>query len=113
MVFSYGTLLEIVVVILGLLYVVLIAMEQRIGWIVGVIGSALFVACGRGQRLYRAEISGSSLVNVQQYFVGTFGRLRTVEPAPGGDLWLTTTNTGDKDSVPNNSNERIIRVDLR
>lgn len=78
-----------------------------------VVGSALFVACGRGQRLYRAEISGSSLVNVQQYFVGTFGRLRTVEPAPGGDLWLTTTNTGDKDSVPNNSNERIIRVDLR
>ena len=78
-----------------------------------VVANALFIACGRGQRLYRAEISGSSLINLQQYFVGTFGRLRTVEPAAGGDLWLTTTNDGDKDSVANNSDERIIRVDLR
>lgn len=69
-----------------------------------VVGSAVYVACARGQRLYRAEISGSSLVNPQQYFVGTFGRLRTVEPATGGDLWLTTTNSGGN---------RIIRVDLR
>ena len=76
-------------------------------------GAALFVACGRGERLYREEIAGSDLVNVQQFFVGTFGRLRTVEPAPGGDLWLTTTTTGDKDSIAGNSNERIIRVDLR
>ncbi|TKV58721.1 hypothetical protein FDO65_14480 [Nakamurella flava] len=48
-----------------------------------VVGSAVYVACARGQRLYRAEISGSSLVNPQQYFVGTFGRPRTVEPAGG------------------------------
>ena len=49
---------------------------------------------------------------MQTYFSGTYGRLRTVEPAPGGGLWLTTTNTGDKDSVPNNSNERILHVTL-
>ena len=44
--------------------------------------------------------------------VGTYGRLRTVEPAPDGGLWLTTTNVGDKDSTPNNSNERILHVTL-
>lgn len=80
---------------------------------IAVVGNALYVACARGQRLYRLEISGTSLVNPQQYFVGTYGRFRTVEPAPGGDLWLTTTNLGDKDSVGNNSDERILRIDLR
>ena len=73
---------------------------------------ALYVACARGARMYRAVISGSSLTNVQSYFSGTYGRLRTVEPAPDGGLWLTTTNVGDKDSTPNNSNERILHVTL-
>jgi hypothetical protein len=50
------------------------------------------------------------LTNVQQFFVGTYGRLRTVEPTPDGHLWLTTTNQGDKDSIPDNSNEKIFRV---
>ena len=78
-----------------------------------VVSDVLFVACGRGSRLYRETISGDSLVNREQYLVGTYGRLRTVEPAPGGDLWLTTTNAGDKDSVPDNSAEKVLRVDLR
>ena len=46
------------------------------------------------------------------FFSGTYGRLRTVEPAPDGGLWLTTSTTGDKDSIPNNSNERILKVTL-
>ncbi len=71
-----------------------------------------YVACARGERMYRAVISGSSLTDVQQFFVGTYGRLRTVEPAAGGGLWLTTTNGGDKDSTPNNSDNRIFRVTL-
>ena len=72
----------------------------------------LYVACERGTRLYREVISGSNLTNVQQYFNGTYGRLRTVEPAPDGGLWLTTTNLGDKDSIANNSNEKILHVTL-
>jgi glucose/arabinose dehydrogenase len=77
-----------------------------------VVGDGLYVACGRGTRMYRMTISGDSLTDQQIYFNGTYGRLRTVEPAPGGGLWLTTTNEGDKDSIPNNSNERIFRVAL-
>ncbi|MFG3644276.1 PQQ-dependent sugar dehydrogenase [Micromonospora sp. NPDC047762] len=77
-----------------------------------IVRDALYVACARGARMYRAVISGSSLTNVQTYFSGTYGRLRTVEPAPDGGLWLTTTNVGDKDSTPNNSNERILHVTL-
>ncbi|MCX5065688.1 PQQ-dependent sugar dehydrogenase [Micromonospora lupini] len=79
---------------------------------IAIVRDALYVACARGTRMYRAVISGSSLTNVQTYFSGTYGRLRTVEPAPDGGLWLTTTTTGDKDSTPNNSNERVLHVTL-
>jgi hypothetical protein len=39
------------------------------------------------------------------------GRIRTVEPAPGGGLWMTTTN-GDKDSTANNSNTEFSALSL-
>jgi glucose/arabinose dehydrogenase len=77
-----------------------------------IVRDALYVACGRGARMYRQTISGDSLTDLQTYFNGTYGRLRTVEPAPDGGLWLTTTNSGDKDSTPNNSDERIFHVAL-
>jgi glucose/arabinose dehydrogenase len=77
-----------------------------------IVRDVLYVACQVGQRLYRETISGSSLTNVTSFFQGTFGRLRTVEPAPDGGLWLATSNGGDKDSTPNNSNNRIFHVDL-
>ncbi len=76
-----------------------------------VVNDVLYVACLRGTRMYRAVISGSSLTNVTTFFQGTFGRLRTVEPAPDGGLWLTTSN-GDKDSVAHNSDTSVIHVEL-
>ncbi len=77
---------------------------------IAIVRGVLYVACERGTRLYREVISGSSLTNVEQFFVGTFGRLRTVEPTADGNLWLTTTNLGDKDSIANNSNEKLFKV---
>ncbi|WP_410622460.1 PQQ-dependent sugar dehydrogenase [Amycolatopsis sp. cmx-8-4] len=79
---------------------------------IAIVRDVLYVACERGTRMYREVISGSDLTNVQAYFNGTYGRLRTVEPAPGGGLWLTTTNNGDKDSIPDNSDEKIFHVVL-
>ena len=77
-----------------------------------IVRDVLYVACERGTRLYREVISGSSLTNVQVFFNGTYGRLRTVEPAPDGGIWLTTSNDGDKDSTPHNSNDQIFHVSL-
>ncbi|MEV6641369.1 PQQ-dependent sugar dehydrogenase [Amycolatopsis sp. NPDC051371] len=79
---------------------------------IAIVRDVLYVACERGTRMYREVISGNDLTNVQAYFNGTYGRLRTVEPAPDGGLWLTTTNNGDKDSIPDNSNEKIFHVAL-
>lgn len=77
---------------------------------IAIVRDVLYVACERGTRLYREVISGSALTNVQQLFSGTYGRLRTVEPSLDGNLWLTTTNEGDKDSIANNSNEKVLKV---
>ncbi|MDG4831734.1 PQQ-dependent sugar dehydrogenase [Solwaraspora sp. WMMD1047] len=79
---------------------------------IAIVRDVLYTACLRGNRMYRAVISGDTLTDVQQYFVGRYLRLRTVEPTLDGNLWLTTSTGGDKDSVPNNSNERILRVTL-
>jgi glucose/arabinose dehydrogenase len=79
---------------------------------IAIVRDVLYIACERGTRIYRAVIHDSTLADVHTYFNGTYGRLRTVEPAPGGDLWLTTTNQGDKESTANNSDEKILRVSL-
>jgi hypothetical protein len=72
----------------------------------------LYIACLRGTRLYRAVIDGDRLIEIQQHYVGTYGRLRTVKPTIYGNLWLTTSAGGDKDSIPRNSNEKIFKVTL-
>jgi len=79
---------------------------------IAVVRNSLYIACARGARLYRAVISGTELTNVQQMFVGTYGRLRTVEPSIDGGLWLTTTTLGDKDDIPFNSNEKVLKIVL-
>jgi glucose/arabinose dehydrogenase len=79
---------------------------------IAVVRDRLYIACLRGARLYRADITGSALTGLQQFLNGTYGRLRTVEPSNDGGLWLTTSNLGEKDSVPNNSDERILKLTL-
>jgi glucose/arabinose dehydrogenase len=80
---------------------------------IAVVRDALYIACARGERMNRLSITADgNLTGLRSYFTGTYGRLRTVEPAPGGGLWLTTTNGGDKDSVPGNTDGRILHVTL-
>src|SRR6185369_12389513 len=79
---------------------------------IAVVRDVVYIACERGTRLYRAPIIGSALPAAAVYFNGTYGRLRTVEPAPDGGLWLTTSNLGDKDSIPDNSKEKLFHVAL-
>ncbi len=79
---------------------------------IAIVRQALYVACQRGERVYRHEISGDALANSQELFRGTYGRIKTVEPAVDGNLWLSTTNGGDKDNIANNSNNKIIKINL-
>ena len=81
---------------------------------IAIVRDSLYVACLAGKRLYRSDISGDSLINARQFFVGTYNRLRTVEPSIDGSLWMTNSDAaGDKDSIPNNTSTKVFKVILR
>ena len=60
-------MLEIVVVVLGVLYLVFILRERRIGWIFGVISSALLVVTNVQQQLYMDCVLNSYYVIIGIY----------------------------------------------
>ena len=53
----------------------------------------LWLAALRGERLWRITVTpGGRATDPTDFFVGEYGRLRTVVPAPDGSLWVTTSN---------------------
>lgn len=81
---------------------------------IAIVRNSLYVACLAGKRLYRSDISGDKLINVRQFFVGSYNRLRTVEPSIDGNIWMTNSDAaGDKDSIPNNTNTQLFKVILK
>jgi glucose/arabinose dehydrogenase len=77
-----------------------------------IVRDTLYMAALRGTRLWTMKITGGTTSPPVAYFTGTYGRLRTVERSPDGGLWLATSNGGDKDSVPDNSNNVLLHVAL-
>jgi glucose/arabinose dehydrogenase len=78
---------------------------------------AIWMASLRGQRLWRLPVRrGRRAGRPRAYFVERYGRLRTVEQAPDGALWLLTSNT-DRATLggtsPEPGDDRILRIDLR
>ncbi|HUR49558.1 MAG TPA: PQQ-dependent sugar dehydrogenase [Acidimicrobiales bacterium] len=72
----------------------------------------LFVAALRGTRLYRFDLASdgeAAVVGAEELYVGQFGRIRHVEQAPDGSLWLLTSNQDGRGS-PTADDDRIIRV---
>jgi glucose/arabinose dehydrogenase len=75
-----------------------------------VIGSDLWVAALRGQRLWRVPLDGSGGAGEPEaLYEGDFGRLRTAERAPDGSLWVLTSNR-DGRGDPVAADDRILRL---
>ncbi len=74
---------------------------------------SLWMAALRGNRLWRIPVNEDGTIGKpQDFFVGEYGRLRTVVVAPDGTLWLSTSNLdGRGDPAP--QDDRILRVALR
>jgi len=70
----------------------------------------LWMAALRGERLWRITVDGRRAADPADFFAGELGRLRTVETAPDGMLWLTTSNH-DGRGVPRDGDDRILLVD--
>jgi glucose/arabinose dehydrogenase len=69
----------------------------------------LWMASLRGERLWRITVRNGRAGKPVDYFVGAYGRLRTVVVAPDGDLWVTTSNR-DSRGDPVEGDDRILVV---
>jgi glucose/arabinose dehydrogenase len=69
----------------------------------------LWLASLRGERLWRIDVNGRRASNPADFFVGKYGRMRTVVVAPDGNLWVTTSNR-DGRGEPADADDRILLV---
>jgi len=80
---------------------------------IAIAGGSVWMAGLRGARLWRIPIESASATvgSPADFFTGEYGRLRTVQVAPDGSLWLTTSNTDGRGS-PRRGDDRILRLVL-
>ena len=74
-----------------------------------ILGSTLYVAALRGERLWTLPLDGNGGVGRPTAALeGDFGRLRAVAAAPDGSLWILTSNR-DGRGDPTPDDDRILR----
>ncbi len=73
---------------------------------------SLWMASLRGQRLWQVPVTDDGTGRPRDWFVGDYGRMRTVIVAPDGNLWLTTSNR-DGRGDPAAQDDRILEISLR
>ncbi|WP_031485303.1 PQQ-dependent sugar dehydrogenase [Streptomyces bicolor] len=73
---------------------------------------SIWMAGLKGQRLWRVPLNGTEAsADPQAFLEGEYGRLRTVVPAGGDKLWVTTSNT-DGRGDPKDGDDRILEVQV-
>ena len=70
---------------------------------------SLWAGALRGGRLWQVPVRGDGVGKPRDWFVGDYGRLRTVVAAPDGNLWVTTSNR-DGRGEPRPKDDRILVV---
>jgi glucose/arabinose dehydrogenase len=72
---------------------------------------SLWAGALRGERLWQVPVDDEGVGKPRGWFVGDYGRLRTVNVTPDGTLWVTTSNRdGRGDPAP--ADDRILEVRL-
>ena len=77
-----------------------------------VVDGSAYVASLRGERLWRVPLRGDGAGAPRAVALGDLGRLRTIERAPDGSMWLITSNT-DGRGDPRRADDRVIRLTPR
>ncbi|WP_211369988.1 PQQ-dependent sugar dehydrogenase [Nonomuraea turkmeniaca] len=79
-------------------------------------GGSLWMGALGGQRLWQLPVEGPRATGEPiAHLVGEYGRIRTVEVAPDGALWIVTSNTDQATwggTDPRSGDDRIIRIEL-
>jgi glucose/arabinose dehydrogenase len=81
------------------------ASPSGIAWV----RDTVFLAALAGARLLRVPVPDGVAGEPDDAAVGQFGRLRTVEVAPDGSLWVLTSNTDGRGN-PREGDDRVLRV---
>ncbi|MEU9127642.1 PQQ-dependent sugar dehydrogenase [Kitasatospora sp. NPDC048540] len=79
---------------------------------IAIVRNVVYMAALRGERMWRIPINGDSesVSTPTSYYVGTYGRLRTVAKVPGADqLWLTTTNADNNGGAADGA-DKVFRI---
>ena len=74
-------------------------------------GGRAWVGALAGDCLYSVRLSGERKRTIVRHFHEDFGRIRTVQKAPDGSLWITTSNRDGRGS-PTDNDDRVIRITL-
>ena len=80
---------------------------------------SLWIGALGGQRLWQLPVAGNTANgNAIEHLEGDHGRIRTVEVAPDGALWLVTSNTDHTPmdwggTEPRPGDDRILRIEVR
>lgn len=75
-------------------------------------GGRAWVAALRGEALYAVRLFGPRARRRARYFHGRLGRIRTVELAPDGSLWVMTSNRDGRGS-PRRGDDKVVRIVFR
>ncbi len=79
---------------------------------IAIAADTLYVAALRGKRLWTVPLENGRAGAPRAELRDRYGRLRTVEVAPDGALWLTTSNT-DGRGDPDSGDDRVLRFPAR
>jgi glucose/arabinose dehydrogenase len=71
----------------------------------------LYVGALRGERLWRVPLADGTAGEPEALLDGQYGRLRNVQVAPDGSLWITTSNR-DGRGRPDDGDDRVLRLSL-
>ncbi|KQV21333.1 oxidoreductase [Kitasatospora sp. Root187] len=81
---------------------------------IAIVRNVVYMAALRGERMWRIPINGDTetVGTPTSYYVGTYGRLRTVSKVPGADqLWLTTTNADNNGGAADGA-DKLLRITI-
>ncbi|MEU6718758.1 PQQ-dependent sugar dehydrogenase [Nonomuraea sp. NPDC046802] len=79
---------------------------------IAIAGTTAYVAALRGERLWSLPLNGDTVGEPAAQLAGRYGRLRTVQVAPDGALWVTTSNTDGRGDL-RDGDDRILRFPAR
>jgi glucose/arabinose dehydrogenase len=80
---------------------------------IAIVRDVVYMATLRGSRMWRIPLlDGENTGIPTEYYVGQYGRLRTITKVPGSDqLWLSTTNADANGGQPSGV-DRIFRITI-